>query len=374
MPDGADIGSPPSVALVLAGGIALGAYEAGAYAALHEHVELRPDWIAGSSIGAVTAALIAGSPLDRRIEHLRRFWDTTAHVPYPITSFWLGCPDAGPWRQAQNEKSALDALMFGRPGLFRPRMAPGAQVGVQDVRALFDLAPLREQLVQLVDFDLLNRGDVRVSLSCTDVVSGDRVVFDTGRGDRIEVEHLLASSALLPLFAPVEVEGRLLADGGLGANTPLDLVLDDNPENEMLCFVVELFARQGSRPHTLAASASRAADLAFGNQTRRILEGRQREYHLRGLIRALTELLPLEMRDDPEVAAILAEGRTDRTSVATIAYRAGLDEAGLFKPFDFSRATLADRWGAGAAAMRDAVATVEAMPDDSRPALAVIDA
>jgi NTE family protein len=364
-----------SVALVLAGGVALGAYEAGAYAALHEHVALRPEWLAGSSIGAVTAAIIAGNPPDRRVERLRQFWDTTAGNPYPITSFWLGYPDAGPWRQAQNEKSALDALMFGRPGLFRPRLAPGRQAGAQDVRALFDLAPLREHLNQIVDFELLNRGKVRVSLSCTDVISGDRVVFDTGHGDRIGVDHVLASSALLPLFAPIEVEGRLLADGGLGANTPLDLVLDDNPNQEMLCFVVELFARQGSRPHTLPATANRAVDLAFGNQTRRILEGRQREYRLRGLIGQLAERLPAEVREDPEVAAVLAEGRTDRTTVVTIAYRAGPDEAGLFKLFDFSRATLADRWDAGEAAMCDAAAAVGAIPDDAaRPALAIIDA
>jgi NTE family protein len=371
----ADIGLRRSVALVLAGGAALGAYEAGAYAALHEHVALRPEWLAGSSIGAVNAAIIAGNPPARRVERLRQFWDTMAGSPYPITSFWLGYPDAGPWRQAQNEKSVLDALVFGRPGLFRPRLAPGRQAGAQDVRALFDLAPLREQLNQIVDFELLNRGKVRVSLSCTDVTSGDRVVFDTRHGDRIGADHVLASSALLPLFAPVEVEGRLLADGGFGANTPVDLVLDDNPNQEMLCFVVELFARQGSRPHTLPASANRALDLAFGNQTRRILEGRQREYRLRGLIGQLAERLPAEVREDPEVAAILAEGRTNRTTVVTIAYRAGLDEAGLFKLLDFSRATLTDRWGAGEAAMRDAAAVVGTIPHDAaRPALAVIDA
>ena len=367
-------GSRRSVSLVLGGGVAIGAYEAGAYAGLHDGAGLQPEWVAGSSVGAVTAALIAGNPPDRRVERLRRFWDMPAGDPFPITSFWLGTPGTGPWRQALNEKSVWDALVLGRPGLFRPRLAPGPQAGAQDVQALFDLAPLREQLLRLVDFELLNRGGVRVSLSCTDVVSGERVVFDTGRGDRIGVDHVLASSALLPLFAPVEVEGRLLADGGLGANTPLDLVLDNNGNREMLCFVVELFARQGSRPHTLAASANRAVDLAFGNQTRRILEGRQREYRLRDLIGTLEKRLSPEMRADPEVAALLAEGRTERTTVVTVAYRAGLDEAGLFKAFDFSRATLRDRWAAGEAAMRDAVAAAGAMPGEAASALVVVDA
>jgi len=362
-----------SVSMVLAGGIALGAYEAGAFAALHGPARLRPGWLAGSSIGAVNAAIIAGSPPDRQVERLRQFWDAVAADPMPFTSFWWGQPAAGPWRQAWNQKSAMDALFLGRPGLFRPRLGAGPQVGAQDVPALFDLGPLRDKLGQLVDFELLNSGATRLSICCTDVISGERVVFDTAHGDRIGVEHVLASCALLPLFAPVEVDGRLLGDGGLAANTPLDLVLDDIPDGDLLCFVVELFARQGSRPHTLAASASRAGDLAFGNQTRRILEGRQREYRLRALIGTLAAQLPPELRENAAVAAVLAEGRTDRTTVATIAYRAGLDEAGLFKVFDFSPATLAERWRAGEGAMLNAVATVGAALEDQSGTLSVIE-
>lgn len=373
MPDGGTgVLGRRSVALVLSGGVALGAYEAGAYCALQQEPGLSPEWIAGSSIGAVNAAIIAGNPPHLRVERLRQFWNGVAQASSQIASFWMWPPKTGPWREAHNEKSALDTLMFGRPGLFRPRLAPGAQAGAADVRALFDLAPLRATLAELVDFDLLNQGSVRVSLSCTDVLSGERVVFDTGRGHRIGVDHVLASCALLPLFAPIEVEGRLLADGCLGANTPLDLVLDDNPDREMLCFVVELFARQGSRPQTMGASASRAGDLAFGNQTRRILEGREREYRLRGMIAALSEHLPPALRDDPDISAILTEGRTSRTVVATIAYRAGLDEAGPLKPFDFSAATLEDRWAAGAVAMRDAVTSVSNLPVERYPALAVL--
>ena len=227
----------------------------------------------------------------------------------------------GPFRQAQNGASVLQTMLFGRPSLFRPRLALGFQLGAQDVPALFDVGPMAERLAEMVDFDLLNNGPVRLAISCTDVITGERVVFDTGHGDRIGPLHVLASCALLPLFAPVEVEGRLLADGCLGANTPLDLVLDEREAGEVLCFVVELFARQGSRPHTIAASASRAGDLAFGNQTRRILEGLQRERHLRSLIGQLAAQLPDQVRDDPVVASILAEGRVSRATVATIAYR-----------------------------------------------------
>ena len=359
-----------AVSLVLAGGVALGMYEAGAYAALHEHGEL-PERLAGSSIGAVTAALIAGNPPEQRVKRLRQFWDGVD--PVPMTSRPVPFL-AGPLRQAQNGASVLQTLLFGRSGLFRPRLAPGFQMGANDVPALFDVGPMARRLTELVDFDLLNSGPVRLAISCTDVISGERVVFDTGHGDRIGPQHVLASCALLPLFSPVEIDGRLLADGCLGANAPLDLVLDESGTREMLCFVVELFARQGSRPHTLAASASRAGDLAFGNQTRRILEGQQREHNLRGLIGQLAARLPDELRDDPALAPILAEGRDSRVTVATVAYRAGLDEAGMLKPFDFSRATLADRWAAGEAAMRQAIAAVDMAPLEQAGTLRVIDA
>jgi NTE family protein len=374
MPDGnaAEETGRRVVSLVLAGGVALGMYEAGAYAALHERPELRPEWIAGSSIGAVTAALIAGNPPERRVARLREFWEATD--PFPLMSSWLGQFSTGMLRQVQNGTSVMQTMLFGRPGLFRPRLALGFQLGAQDVPALFDVGPMAQRLAELVDFDLLNSGAIRLAISCTDVISGERVVFDTGHGDRIEAKHVLASCALLPLFAPVEVDGRLLADGCLGANTPLDLVLDEIDTREALCFVVELFARQGSRPHTIAASASRAGDLAFGNQTRRILEGLQREHQLRSLIGQLAAQLPDQVRDDPAVAAILAEGRVSRATVATIAYRAGLDEAGMLKPFDFSRATLADRWLAGGKAMRDAIAAVSELPQDHADGLTVIEA
>ena len=359
MPDDSRM-PPPSrrIALVLAGGIALGAYEAGAYAALEDGGGPLPDWVLGSSIGAVTAAIIAGNPPEQRTAKLRQFWRTATTDPTPIASFWFGIPDSGAWRQAHNQASVLETLAVGRPGIFRPRLSPGSRLGANDVSALYDLAPLRAHLAELIDFDRLNRGGVRVSIAATDVVAGGRVVFDTGRGVRIGPEHVVASCALLPLFAPVEIEGRLLGDGGLASNAPLDLVLDDPAYDGGLCLVIDLFAPEGSRPHTLGASLSRAGDLAFGNQTRRLLEGQEREQRLRAAIGRLGETLPPELRGRPDVAALLAEGRRRQTEMHYLSYRAGLDEAGPAKVFDFSRATLADRWLAGEDAMRTVLQTL----------------
>lgn len=337
---------------MLAGGIALGAYEAGAYAALGEGGGPLPDWTLGSSIGAVTAAIIAGNAPERRIDRLRQFWRTATTDPTPAAFFWFGVPDAGLWRQAYNQASVLETLFLGRPGIFRPRLSPGPRAGAGDVSALYDLAPLRAQIAELIDFDRINRGGVRLTLCTTDVVTGERVVFDTGRGAQVGPEHVVASCALLPLFAPVEIEGRLLGDGGLASNAPLDLVLDDPAFDGAQCFVIDLFAPEGSRPHTLGASLSRAGDLAFGNQTRRLLEGQEREQRLRAAIGRLGKMLPPELRGRPDIAALLAEGRLRRTEMHYLSYRAGLDEAGLAKVLDFSRATLADRWRAGEDAMR----------------------
>ena len=359
MPDDSRIPVPSRrTALVLAGGIALGAYEGGAYAALEEGRRPLPDWILGSSIGAVTAAIIAGNAPEHRVARLRQFWQTATTDPTPAASFWFGIPDAGLWRQAYNQASVLETLAFGRPGLFRPRLSPRPRAGVGDVSALYDLAPLRAQLTKLIDFDRLNRAEVRLSLCTTDVISGERVVFDTDRGTRIGPEHVLASCALLPLFAPVEVEGRLLGDGGLASNTPLDLVLDDPASDGSLCFVIDLFAPEGSRPQTLGASLSRAVDLMFGNQTRRLREGQEREQRLRAVIAHLGETLPPGLRDRPDIAAMVAEGRRRPTEMHYLSYRAGLDEAGPAKVFDFSRATLADRWQAGEEAMRTVLQTL----------------
>lgn len=359
MPDLAHAGKRPLSALVLSGGMALGAFEAGAYAALEEAGEPAPDIVVGASAGAVNAAIIAGNPPGARTEPLRRFWDLMATNPTPATTFLLGPPPpGGVWRAAYNEASALQTLLLGHPHLFRPRLAPGPRIG--EAPALFDLEPLLAQLPAFVDFERLNNGDCRVALVATDVETGERLVFDTACGAQIGPRHIVASSALMPVFAPVELDGRLLADGGMASNAPLDLVLDAPRDRPLDCILIELFARAGSRPRTLGASVARAADLGFGNQTERILEGRAREQRLRALVGRLAARLPEQVQADAEVASLLAEaGHEPLLTLVRIGYRAARDEAGPGKLFDFSAATLADRWAAGGEAMRRALGRLQ---------------
>jgi NTE family protein len=353
----------PRCALVFSGGVALGAYQAGAYATLHEAGGPRPGWIAATSIGAVNAAIITGNPPERRVERLRQFWGAAGRALMPPMLPWSGLPLRGPWRAAYNWSNALQARVFGNPGLFRPRVPPGTGWGEEPGQ--FDLAPLKRQLADVVDFRRLNDGELRLSVVATNVETGERVVFDTRRNACIGPEHLLASCGLLPVFAPVEINGQLLADGGFVANAPLDLVLDEHTTEDTVCFVVDLFSHEGVRPGSLLAAMERAGDLIFGNQFQRILEGCQREHRLRAMIARLAQRLPPELCEDPQIAPVLAEGRAHAPTVLCLRYRAGADEAGPEKMFDFSPATLADRWQAGALDMQRALRLLETSPTDA---------
>jgi NTE family protein len=362
---GGDAGRP-GIALVLSGGVALGAYHAGAYAVLEQEGALPVDWVAGSSIGAVTGAIIAGNPPGRRVERLRRFWERLATAPLPFTACWLGQARMDmPWRRAEGWASALQTRLLGRPGMFRPRLFPEAEGAAP---GLYDLTPLRSWLEEVIDFGLLNGGGKvpRLSVVATDILRGERIVLDTRHGGGpIGPEHLLASCALLPDFAPIEIDGRLLGDGGFSANAPLDLVLDEPAAGQeaWICFVLDLFAREGERLRSLADAAARALDLMFSSQSGLMLGGRVREHRLRGVIGRLAARLPPELTRDPEVAAMLAEGRKAGTAtVFHLSYRAPAGEADIQKTFDFARDALAGRWEAGARDMRAALRTLAALP------------
>jgi NTE family protein len=174
----------------------------------------------------------------------------------------------------------------------------------------------------------------------------------------------LASCALPPHFAPIEIDGRLLGDGGLSTNAPVDLVLDEPMSKDMVCLLLDLFAREGGRPRLMADVAARAMDLIFSSQSHLILEGRQRERRLRAMIGQMAARLPPEQREDPEIAAVLAEGRTPTATVLHLSYRAPVGEAGTQKTFDFSRTALVGRWEAGRRDMQAALRALGTLSQD----------
>ena len=250
--------------LVLQGGGALGAYQAGAYEALCEAGHT-PSWVAGISIGSVNAAIIAGNPPEKRVERLREFWER-------VSGWLLGRPLSNDdnSRRLFNETSAALAVTTGVPGFFEPRVPPPVFMpqGTPQAISVYDTSPLHATLLELVDFDLLNSGLVRVSLSAVQVKTGNMQYFDTASG-KIGPEHVMASGALPPGFPPIEIDNEPYWDGGLVSNTPLQHVLEGSgPRQDMVIFQIDLFSARGPVPATLFEIAQREKEIRYSSRTR----------------------------------------------------------------------------------------------------------
>ncbi|SFR75785.1 patatin-like phospholipase family protein [Sphingomonas jatrophae] len=326
--------APRPCTLILGGGLALGAYHAGAVRTLLADETLDIQAIGGASIGAIMAALIAGTPPDDRIAALDAFWATVGRETG--NSF---LPSAGGVRHLANWGSALTSRTAGVANMFRPRW-PGEREEDGPCPALYSNEPLRRLLADRIDFARLNSAGPRLCISTTDVLAGEVVLFDTAAGDVIALEHVLASGALMPAFSPMQVGERLLADGGFAANAPLEpfLASDRIQPSTPLVILVDLFSPDDAAPTSLEASLARSQDLLFAMQTRLRLE-------------ALVRERALEARIAPEVAG---------TDLFHISYRPLPHEAGSEKAYDLSRATLRDRQAVGT---RDAARLLRRMCD-----------
>ena len=257
--------------LVLQGGGALGSYQAGAYAALCRH-EFDPTWVAGISIGAINAAIIAGNPKELRVPRLKEFWQL---VSSPVLWRPIGKGDHS--RSAFNEASAAWIAAFGVPGFFTPRVPPAPlwPRGTPQAISYYDTAPLRETLTRLVDFDLINEKHVRLSVGAVNVRTGNFAYFDNAK-EKIGPEHIMASGALPPGFPPVEINGEHYWDGGLVSNTPLDYVLDQEKIEDLLIFQVDLFSARGQVPDSILEAQEREKDIRFSSRTRLITDANKK--------------------------------------------------------------------------------------------------
>ena len=281
--------------LVLQGGGALGAYQAGAYEALAETGEM-PSWVAGVSIGAINSAIIAGNPPKRRIERLRAFWDA-------VSSWLPGKPLAHDdnSRRVFNETSAALAALSGVPGFFTPRIPPAllSPQGTPAAISVYDTAPLRDTLLELVDFDLLNSGAVRLSVGAVQVLTGNLQYFDTNN-QKIGPDHIMASGALPPGFPPIEIDGEPYWDGGLVSNTPLQQVLEHSGPRENMCiFQIDLFSARGCLPDNLFEVPQREKEIRYSSRTRLNTDIFCELQAMRRAIRHLRGKLPPEFDDNP---------------------------------------------------------------------------
>jgi NTE family protein len=333
------------IAVIFSGGIGLGVYQAGAYAELHLQEALRPTWVAGSSIGSVNAAIIAGNRPEDRVSRLRELWraDVSSKLSYGLpAAFWR-------WDHLQNWASAMKTRIAGSTGQFRPKIC----LAWEPFGSFYDLAPLRARLESLIDFVRLNSGDVRMTVATTDLETGELVLFDTQKGDEIGPDHLMASCGFIPEFAAVEIDGRLLGDGGLSANAPIEALHLSDEADGLTCFVLDLYARDGERPHDLESAMSRKNDLIFSNQTWQRLVAYQRELELRA------RLVTSTPRPGPQTAA----GAT----ILYLSYRPRLEEAGAERGFDYSSRMLDRRWQIGVLDMQEALTQLKAINDIASP-------
>jgi NTE family protein len=340
------------VALVLQGGGALGSYQAGVYEALADS-EYKPDWVAGISIGAINAAIIAGNPPERRVERLRMFWETVT-APPSLWPNWLD-QSLAEWTD-HRPVAALRALALGQPGFFRPRPAAYWLFGDSRV-SFYETEALRATLEALVDFDRINAQEMRFSVGAVQVRTGNMVYFDNAT-TTIGPEHVMASGALPPGFPTVEIEGEMYWDGGLVSNTPLQYVVAQVPRRSRLSFQVDLFPARGPLPHTIEAVQEREKDIRYSSRTRAASELLAQMHDLRHNINTLWDKLPEALRATPEGRYLYEFGCVTTMDIVQLIHR-GDTAQGQAKDYEFSRRTMQARWAQGLA---DARQTLLASP------------
>jgi NTE family protein len=345
--DPAPTGTPAAArrVLVLQGGGALGSYQAGAYQALC-HFDFEPDWIAGISIGAVNAAIIAGNAPEKRVQRLKEFWElVSAPVPWnPVKS-----GDRG--RSLFNETSAALIATFGVPGFFQPRFPPAPfwPQGSPQALSYYDTTPLRATLERLVDFDRINDLKTRLSVGAVSVTTGNFRYFDNFQfrklGKKIGPEHIMASGALPPGFPSIEIEGEHFWDGGISSNTPLDYVVEDLTE-DLLIFQVDLFSARGPLPVSLLEAAEREKDIRFSSRTRMNTDKNRQIHNARMALRELIDKLPEHLKNDPSLDILRKVSKENTVTVVHLIYRSKNYESSS-KDYDFSHVGMVEHWGAG---------------------------
>jgi NTE family protein len=334
-----------SVALLLQGGGALGAYQAGVYQALCER-DIEPSWIAGISIGAINSAIIAGNAAEHRVDRLRAFWEgvTAGSVEW---AGWLPWMHASTIRSVINQFAAGTTLVGGVPGFFTPRFPPPPLQphGTIGNTSWYDTSALKPTLERLVDFDRINARETRFSVGAVNVGTGNFAYFDNAT-DHIRPEHIMASGALPPGFAAVEIDGEYYWDGGLVSNTPLDWVLSARSELDTLIFQVDLWSAEGPLPKDLTTLAVRMKEIQFSSRTRAATDEFRERQKLRTAFNALLEKMPPELAATPE-AKMLADASDPAVyNIVQLVYRSPTYE-GESKDYEFSRQTMEDHWRTG---------------------------
>ncbi|MDP1691347.1 MAG: patatin-like phospholipase family protein [Burkholderiaceae bacterium] len=327
------------VVLVLQGGGALGAYQAGVYEALHE-AGVEPDWVIGTSIGAITAALIVGNSPERRVERLHEFWDTVAHKGLPALRPGLpGLPTL--W-------TTLSAVGQGLPGFFAPNPLAWLSQHLpleEDATGYYHTAALRDTLSALVDAERLNSNAPRLTVGAVNVRSGEMRYFDSCN-EALDLRHVLASGALPPAFPPVRIGNDLYWDGGIYSNTPVEAVFDDHPRRSSLVFAVQLWRAAGEAPRSMWQVSGRQKEVQFSSRVNSHVQRQAQIHQLRHIVRELTKELPAAALARPELREMTGFGcGTVMHLMRLVAPR--LPDEDHTKDMDFNTPRIHARWQAG---------------------------
>jgi NTE family protein len=326
------------VVLVLQGGGALGAFQAGVYQALQAY-GLEPDWIIGTSIGAINASLIAGNPLPERLPRLAEFWRRMAHRPPFGLPPWTGVPDLIAY---------WSTLLRGIPAFFEPNRAAflGTHVplGV-DAAGFYSTAPLESTLTELVDFSLIRNGGPRLTVGAAHVRTSTMKYFDS-RDMPVDVRHVMASGALPPAFPAIRIDGELYWDGGILSNTPTEAIFDDRPRKDSLIFAVHLWNPVGAEPSTIWEVLNRQKDIQYSSRVASHIARQRQLHHMRHVINDLAKLLPEDVRNSPQARTLTAYGCPTVMHVVRL-LAPQLANENHTKDIDFAPDSIRARWACG---------------------------
>jgi NTE family protein len=331
---------PGQVVLVLQGGGALGAYQVGVYEAMHE-AGVEPDWVIGTSIGAINAALIAGNAPEHRFERLREFWARVENAtagPDILRMFTGLC----------NASANLSTVVNGIPAFFTPHLPAwlGSHVplGVE-AAGYYTTAPLRETLTELIDLEHINSRHVRLTVGAVNVRNGEMRYFDS-RDEPVHLDHVIASGALPPAFPAVRIGADPYWDGGIYSNTPIEAVLDDKPRRDSVIFAVQMWNPEGPEPETLWQVMGRQKDIQYASRNRSHIARQKQIHHLRHIIGEISKHVPEKSRESPEVRELASWGcKTTMHVVRLVAPK--LDGEDHTKDIDFTPWGIKSRWQAG---------------------------
>jgi NTE family protein len=329
------------IALVLQGGGALGAYQAGVYQALHE-AGIEPDWVSGVSIGAINSAIIAGNPPRKRLAALQEFW-------HRITDrkIWHYTPDGDIFRKARNATSNWMTVVQGQPGFFTPRNPNPwlSLTGAQTATSYYDTAPLKETLLDLVDFDLINDQSIRFSVGAVNVLSGNFLYFDNAN-ELIEPEHIMASGALPPALPMVKIGTDYFWDGGIVSNTPLQHLLDHEDRLNTLVFQVDLFSARGDLPRDIQDVMGRHKDIMYSSRTRYNTDVYRRIHTWKTRLRQALKKIPDQHCSDEDRRLREELENLPEIAILQLIYQQKAYE-GHAKDHEFSATSMREHWQSG---------------------------